>query len=301
MNSIRSGWTVYKRILKLIFTKPFLLLPMMMAWAVYIYVAFWFKNTYQLETMGTGTLLLILFGFTFLSTFTIGVASLFILELMEQHETTGSMNPFKALFDMLSKDLWRALPIIFIWSCVDFVLVMLITILNSSRKRKNRPRRPKGPIQRAVEAFRDLVRMGSMTVFTVIAWEPLGPKESFDKGYSVFKHRFSEMLVVFGLNKITGFLLGIPIMIVIISVRADLLPVQTTMIGLIIYMSVIWSLGKLIEQLFVSELYLWYTHYERAMTNAKRSQTEPPESLYDVPKPSFTDNHFDLIKENEML
>ncbi|MFW6272332.1 MAG: hypothetical protein ACOC2U_00965 [bacterium] len=299
MKAIQSGWTVFKRNLKFIFSKPLLLIPMMLAWAIYVFLALWFSSTYNLGSMEIETLLLVLFAFTFVSTFTIGIASLFILEMLEQHERTGKMNVFKALYDMLTKDLWRSLPIIILWSLIDFLLVILISILSSARKRNNKTTRPKGPIQRAVEGFRDLVRMGSMTVFTVIAWEDLGPKRSFDKGFSVFKYRFSQMLVGFGLNKITGLLLAIPIIIVALALRAGSLPLQATLIGLIIYISIIWSLRKLIEQLFVSELYLWYIHYERARAKAMKLGTEPPSSLYDVPRPSFADNNYDLLKENE--
>ena len=62
-------------------------------------------------------------------------------------------------------------------------------------------------------------------------------------------------------------------------------------------MSIVWSLGKLIEQLYVSELYLWYKHYENAIEKAKKTGSTPPKSLYDVPKPSFTDDVFDLAEE----
>ncbi|MDA3931530.1 MAG: hypothetical protein PF513_02200 [Tenericutes bacterium] len=301
MKTIGTGWSVFKKNLKLIFSKPYLLLPMMVAWGVFIYTTYWFNTNYNLAEMDISMLLLVLFGFIFLSTFTIGVASLFVLEMLEQHETTGKINPFKALLDMITRDLWRALPIIILWSLVDFILTIIISILDSGRKRKNRPRRSKGPIQRAVEAFRDLVRMGSMTIFTVIAWENLGSKASFDKGYSVFKNRFSEMLVGFGLNKIFGLILVIPIIIVSFALRAGVLPFQTTSIALIIYISVVWSLRKLIEQLFVSELYLWYKHYELTIKKADRLGTKPPSSLYDVPRPSFSDKNYDLLKEHDLL
>jgi hypothetical protein len=301
MKTIQSGWSVFKRTLKLIFSKPYLLIPMIIAWLALVFASIWFNSTYNLETMEILELLLVLFASTFLSTFTIGIASLFILEMIEQLETRGKINPFKALFDMLSKDLWRALPIIILWSLADFILILIISFLDSLRKRKNRPKRPKGPIQRAVEAFRDLVRMGSMMVFTVIAWENLGPKQSFDKGYRVFKYRFSELLVGWGLNKVMGILLVIPVILVYIGLQANLLPLQATLIGLIIYISIMWSLRKLIEQLFVSELYLWYLHYERAKAKAMSTGSEPPASLYDVERPFFTDKNYDLVQEGDIL
>ena len=138
-----------------------------------------------------------------------------------------------------------------------------------------------------------------MTVFTVIAWEKLGPKDSFDKGFDVFKRQFAEMLTGFGLNKITGFLLGIPLIFAMIILQnATVVNADVTLIILVVYISIVWSVGKLIEQLFVSELYLWYKHYERACAKAKKWGETPPKSMYDVPKPSFTDSNFDLIDEN---
>ena len=283
--------------MKFIFKKPLLLIPMLVAWGVYVLVAFEAQARLDFDSMEIPGLLLVLFLFTCLSTFTIATSSLFILELLEQHETTGRMNPFKALFDMITKDFWRALPIIIVWSIVDFILMIVIALLDSTRSRKNKPKRPKGPMQRAVEAFRDLVRMGSMTVFTVIAWEDLGPKASFDKGFDVFKRQFAEMLTGFGLGKLVGLLLGIPMLLVYFGLQAEMLPQEETYIGIIIYSSIVWSLKKLIEQLYVSELYLWYKHYEDARADAKRRGTTPPSSLYDIPQPSFTDSNFDLKKE----
>jgi len=301
MHTIQSGWSVFKRNLKLIFSKPYLLIPMFFSWLILFFASIWFNTTYNIETMELIELLLVLFAFTFLSTFTIGIASLLILEMIEQLESKGKINPFKALFDMLSRDLWRALPIIILWSLVDFILAIIIGFLNSGRKRKNRPKRPKGPIQRAVEAFRDMVRMGSMMIFTVIAWENLGPKQSFDKGYRVFKYRFSELVVGWGLNKVFGFLLGIPIILFLLALQAHLLPLQVTFIVLIIYISFIWSLRKLIEQLFVSELYLWYLHYERDVDKAKSTGSTPPNSIHDVKRPFFTDKNLDLFTEGDIL
>lgn len=298
MHRVQSGWEVFKRSLKFIFQKPFLLIPMLIAWVIYIVVAVWAQGQFDFNNMETAELLLVLFGFTCLSTFTIATASLFVLELLEQHETTGKMNPFKALLDMITKDFWRALPLIIAWSIIDFVLMIVVAFLDSTRKRKNGPKRPKGFLQRSVEAFKDLVRMGSMTVFTVVAWEELGPKASFDKGFKVFKKQFAEMLTGFGLNKVIGLIMGLPIFLVVLIMNTGALPQEETMIGLIIYMSIVWSLSKLIEQLYVSELYLWYKHYELAIADAKNRGVNPPDSIYDVPKPSFTDNKFDLIKEN---
>jgi hypothetical protein len=301
MKTIQSGWSVFKRNLKLIFSKPYLLIPMIIALLAPILAAIWFNATYNVETMEILELLLVLFAFTFISIFSIGVASLFILEIIEQLESRGKINPFKALFDMLSKDLWRALPIIILWSLIDFILYLLILLLDATRSRKNRPKRPRGPIQRAVEAFRDLIRMGSMMIFTVIAWEKLGPKESFDKGYRVFKYRFSELLVGWGLNKVMGIILAIPLILIFIALAANLLPLQTTLISVIIYTSIILSLRKLIEQLFVSELYLWYLHYERAKAKALSTGSEPPASMYDIKRPFFTDSNYDLVQEGDIL
>ena len=301
MKTIQSGWSVFKRNLKLIFSKPYLLIPMIIALLAPILAAIWFNATYNVETMEILELLLVLFAFTFISIFSIGVASLFILEIIEQLESRGKINPFKALFDMLSKDLWRALPIIILWSLIDFILYLLILLLDATRSRKNRPKRPRGPIQRAVEAFRDLIRMGSMMIFTVIAWEKLGPKESFDKGYRVFKYRFSELLVGWGLNKVMGIILAIPLILIFMALAANLLPLQTTLISVIIYTSIILSLRKLIEQLFVSELYLWYLHYERAKAKALSTGSEPPASMYDIKRPFFTDSNYDLVQEGDIL
>ena len=104
------------------------------------------------------------------------------------------------------------------------------------------------------------------------------------------------MLTGVGLSKVTGLLLMIPILIGVAFLQSETSPSETITIVMIVYMSVVWSLGKLIEQLYVSETYLWYKHFEDAQDKANKWNEEIPKSIHDIPRPSFADDKEDLQK-----
>ncbi|AIO19291.1 hypothetical protein KQ51_01415 [Candidatus Izimaplasma bacterium HR1] len=293
MQGIREGFAIYKKNFIFIFKHPFTLIPFLLALGASIFAGIYVNSVFDLDSLSIVQLLGLVYLLTIVSTFSISVASLFILELLEQHETTGKMRPLKALADMLTKDLWRALPIIIVWSIIDFIITLILAVFSALRKNKNgRTTRPAGPLERAVRILQTTVRMGMMVIFTVIAWDDKGPKASFDEGMKVYKNSLATMLTGVGVSEITAIILIVPLILVQLLSKFVYIPIDIFLPATYIYLAVSWSIGKLIEQLYVSELYLWNIHYEKALEN-----NENITSIYDVRKPSFTDNSFDLLDQ----
>jgi hypothetical protein len=291
LEGIRQGWTIYKRIFVFAITRPFVVIPFVLAMGTAFYLMNLFIVTYDIYSFTEIELLLTLYLFSVISTFTISIASLFVVELLEQHETTGRMNPFTALIDMLTRDLWRALPFIFIWSIMDFIITLLIGFLRRLRQDKDgNTTRPPGPLELSIKAFEKGLRMGMMLMFTIIGWEDISPMDAYRKGKNVFEYQLSTFLSGIGFSIITGLILVVPSLVVLMIA----IPGNIKLMILLFYIPFAWGMGKLIEQLYVSELYLWYYKYMEARKLAKQHGDDVPESLFSFPRPSFTDKVYDL-------
>jgi len=105
-----------------VFRKPVFLIPVLFALATSLLVNVLIIFSIQDTTLSNGAYFGLAFLVIFISSFFISLAQLIILELLEQHETDGDMKIGKAIGEALSRDLLRALPIILIWSLIQFFI-----------------------------------------------------------------------------------------------------------------------------------------------------------------------------------
>ena len=295
MEGIRDGFTIFKNNLGFIIKHPFTLLPLLLALGASGWGAYYARTLVDVDALTVAELLGMAYLISAISTFSISIAALFIVELLEQHETTGVMNPFTALGDLLTKDLWRALPIIILWSIIDFLISLLINMLAAARRdRKNsRRRHRKSWLEHALEAFQIMFRMKMMLAFTIIGWDSKGPIASYDRASHIYKTNFSTGLTGVGLSKFVSFISMVPAILVLVIGQNIGAPQGTLYTIVLVYLIIAWSIGRLIEQLYVSELYLWHLHYETAK---QRSTSNKTLTLIDVKRPSFSDNKQDLTE-----
>ncbi len=290
-DSFARGLSIYKQNLIFIFKHPFMLIPYVFTLGINMVGMYYLYDWLYAPEMEVEITLLLIYLISVLSTFTIGITSLFILEMVEQLETVGKINIFKAIKDMVVQDLWQALPLILLWSVLDFILVILTAVT----KRKSRNGHSSHTfLSRIVDTFRETIKLGMMVSFASVAWENYGIGYSYRRGVSVYKSHLTEILTGVGVSKITGFLtiLILPVFYIMISLD---LPIVTIIIVVALLFSIIWSMGKLVEQLYTAELFLWVKHYEKAREKAEKDGLEMPGSIRDVAQPSFVDNVFDLV------
>lgn len=295
---IAAGFETYWNNVKFIVKHPFMLIPFIIALLASSYLVYYISGMVDIDALTTIEMLGLAFLFTVITTFFISITALFVLELLEQHETNGQMKPGKALKDMLTKDLWRALPFIIVWAIIDFIIMLLLAMVEASkddddsyRKRRRDRRRTQG-----LKLFQTTIRMGTMTIFTIIAWENRSIKESYQKGMQVFKDKILVLIGGSALSRVTSLIMLGPVIGLYLIAYYTEIDMTVIYYIIMIYLVISWSFGRLVEQLYVSEYYLWYYKFEEAQEDAKRYHKEVPKGMHDIEKPSFSDNVLALEK-----
>lgn len=297
LERISEGFDVFKQSFKFTLKHPILLIPMLLAGAAVIYYRIWFQNNYVIENMTTQEILFSLYIYTVVVTFSISIASLIVLEFVEQIEKVGRANIFVAMFDALTRDLIRALPIMIVWSFIKFILLLLELLVSASNDDDNRSYRSRRAERRTrsfITTLKTGIRMSVMTMFCAIAWEPIGPFKAAKKGIDVYRGKFSHLGTGVALSRFLTLVTMLPLLLVFIFFGYAESISPNFIYGVMVYFGLTWAFSMIIEQIYVAELYLWYKTYIRAKTTTTYDENFEIKTMHDVKKPSLFDNTQDL-------
>ena len=306
MDLLRNGKDIFISTLKFFKKYPVCIVPLLICWCIYAWVILyseyyfdWNKYNWQIN-FGIAFLCYIIFSFMY------GFACLFILELMQQAETTGRVRPTKAFFDALLRDFWKALPILFIWALIWFLLMLLSAV--SSSKSDDEEEADEAFTARAavgtlmgegerisfssafLHVMSKIVRMVTFMILPIIAWEDDSPKKAYKKGLSILSDIKAEFAVAFGVTGVfTVILMFWPSILLSVDAKFHLNLPEPVWYAVLIYIAFAMSLSFLVEQLYMAELYLWYKEWKRE--NERRAAIgKKPIKLNKTTKPSFIDD-----------
>ena len=300
---IQSGFRIMGQSMKFFFKHPKAIFPIFMAWILYGGIATYIFITVDFSGYETTEILIVAYLFTFLFTFFVSIASLVLLELIEQNETKSSMSILLAMKDAFFRDLIRTLPIIIGWSIIKFLLLLLEVAIKAAEAKSRRGRRRQRRSSKFLETIKTGVRMGVMLMLSAIAWEEISPRKAMDKGMYIYKKYFASMATGVVLSRVLKFVIFLPLVIVIVIFSSTGTEIhEYVWYGLLLYTGLAWSYGILVEQLFTAELYLWHKKYQDQVDLAKEKGTKVPTSINDVSRPSFIDDIPDMVvKENTTI
>lgn len=305
-DGLESGWYTFKKTVKFSFRNPLLLLPMLLAVAGVVYGSYY--GVVELDLLAMPIYYMVAY-YVVVATIVISLSSLILLELLEQKETHGKMNVFKAVFDAVVFDLWRTLPLIVVWAVLKFLVSMLevmVMLAKAKSKDRNRSSYRRRRTSRRTSNFLTIIqtgiRLASMTVLTAVAWEPINPFKAIGKGVRVYREQLGEVAVGVGLSNVLKLVMLIPSIgayYLMDSAYAGDIPSEGYL-AILIYFGVIWAITLMVEQIYVAELYIWYKVFEGETRNAELEGYDKPSSMRDVKeRPSLFDNVASFADENK--
>ena len=231
------------------------------------------------NTIPTDVVVYIALGTCLLICATYTIGSFMMLEFIQQIEMGEKINVGKAFYESFCKDLIKGLPLMIIWTIISFIGKCL-----------------KG--KRSKETFiGTCIRMSLYCIFPAIAWEDYDSIGAVKRGIKVLKHTYSEVFFSIIQTSFVGFLLAVPIALLIGIMVIFQVNVQTCFLLVLLiigYAIFVGTLCEYIGQMFTASLYIWYIKWERETRNAKINHTSEP-SLYDIPMPSLLDDIPDLV------
>lgn len=301
---------VFKASLLFFWAYPVCWLPMLVCWAGYAAIVLYADYGYSWAAHSGMENAAFLVGCYLVFSLLYGLASLILLEVMQQVESGERVSLGKAIADAVIKDLLRALPLLLAWGIVWFILAFLSALFSRKNKRgaagseKISAKNAVGTLlgrkngfslsSAFFDALSKGVRMLVFLMLPAVAWEEFSSIKSFKKGIAVLDDIRDDFLAAYATTAVfRTFVLLAPAVIYLVDDKIGLHLPEVFWIGVLIYMLIASSLSLIVEQIYVAELYLWHMDWEK--TNKEREAAgKEPLPFGKTPKPSFFDGEYTL-------
>lgn len=289
---------------------PRMLIPLLICWSIYAPMLVYLKFHLPWEEYAQSIQHLIAFSYFLILSVIFSWSAFFLLELIRQIEMDEKQSFFAAFFVSI-KNTIIGLPIALMWAIIWFVITVIECMIrggsssdddddeyNAENVAKTVAGYEEFSLSRAFfQALKKAVRMAAFLILPAIAWEKLNTSDSIKKGLGIAKTHKAEFATGFILTEMAAFIVFLPPAILFyINGKFDVEFADEVWYGLMVYCSFAWSFSLYLEQMFVSELYLWHLIWEKEK-DVKGEELK----LEDVKRPSVMDNVADLLLTNASI
>lgn len=291
------------RAVEVLLAYPVFLGPLILCWFCIAFIYTFVFYLYPWQAWPGNYRLLIAFGVALGAGLVITTASHVSLELIEQVEEGRPISFWRASLSALGPNLFRSLPIVFVWATLWSFLIAINLVLgedddggSDGASMLRAMRTVAGDLRsfslsRAYfQALNKTLRMTIFLILPCIAWEGRGPIRAAQKGLAALRlHAHQFAVGVFSSELLLGLLI-LPAMILFSFAREfeSNLSIAPTAAATA-YITFAWTFVVYVEQMFAAELYLWHLRWASAREQANEGQDRSP-GLDDVLRPSLLDN-----------
>lgn len=291
-------WVMLMQSVSLLKRKPIFLLPLVLCWVVVAGVMLYTRYVWQVPSDPLEGLPMA-YLYVFLITFALCAADIVMLELIQQCESGRPLSLAKALGEAVSRDLLKMIPIAAVWALLWLALLVLKAM---TRKKRNAQRTPSwrdaaytlgGGTGAAssrwwrlwgvnVDLAVKLLRMTAFLTLPAIAWEDRGPLQAVKTGYTVIKTHARQFFTTYTLTLLLSLFMALPLIpIWLLDQTGTPIPDVVWML-VILYETVVWTLGMYLEQMLLALLYLWHLEWVKQGAVGALTRVTPPSLLDDA-------------------
>ncbi len=291
---------------------PKFLAPLLLTWVIYAPIVLYLEYSFNWDVYTTSQVFLIVLGVVFVFAFLLSFSCSMLLELIQQLESDQRMSLSKAFGYTLRHNTIRILPIVFVWTIVWFILLVIQALLSKNKKGETESFTPENAaktlagygtfsLSRAFfAALQKGVRMVVFLILPAIAWENLSFQQSIKKGVAVFRTNLSVFVTGFVLTGLAAAIIFLPPTILFyISDNLGVIFPSWVWVATTIYIAFGWSYSIYLEQFFTAELYLWNYKWEKEAAKAKEEGRLIP-TLSQVARPTILDDVHELVSKSPL-
>lgn len=310
---IKNGWDLIKESIKVFNHYPRFIIPLIITWLVYAPIILYLKYWFNWGAYTGSQTFLIVFGIIFVFAFLLSFSCSMLLELIQQLESGQRLSVTKAFGYTLTHNTIKILPVVFAWTIIWFILLVIQALLSKSKKREKESFSAENAAKTLAgyqsfsfskaffKALEKGVRMIVFLILPAIAWENLSFWQSVKKGIAVFKSNLAAFVTGFTLTGLATAIIFLPPAILFyISGEAEITYPDWVWVATIIYIAFAWSYSIYLEQMFTAELYLWNYKWEKAVAKAQQ-EGRPIPSINEVPRPSILDDVHELVEKSSVV
>ncbi len=291
-DKVGEGWKVFKDSMSFIFKKPVFLVPIFFSWIVVATVVLY--NRYYFPDLGNFWLIILYIYFLIvIMAFTISMANIVMLELIQQIETGKKTSLSKALGEAFGYNLIKVIPIALIWGIAWLIIVILRALTSKARKGgKAEPSAKDAAMtlsgmntpfsfwRLGLNMLEKLVRMVVFMALPAVAWENKGPFAAYKKSFQIIKRHPTQFFTSYSLTFAAGIVMALPLLPIYILNELEVALPTNIWIGVIIYVGIIWTLEIYLEQMAVGMLYMWHLKWVKNGSKGELSSVNRPD-LFD--------------------
>ena len=176
---------------------------MLICWSGYAAIILYLNYGYSWDRHSNLANILLTLGCYLVFSLLFGLASLILLEIIQQVEGGKPLSLWRAVADALVRDLWKAFPLLIVWGFVWFVLSLLSALFSRNNKNGSGTEEDfsarnavgtllgvKGGFSLSSAFFNALskgVRMVIFLMLPAIAWEDFSSWKAFRKGLDLLR------------------------------------------------------------------------------------------------------------------
>lgn len=290
-DEVGEGWRVFKDSIAFIFKKPIFLVPIVFSWIVVSCVILY--NRYYFPDLGTFWLIIpYIYFLIVIMAFTISMANVVMLELIQQIESGEKTSLSKALGEALRYDMLKVIPIALIWGLVWLIIVLLRALTSKARNSNAEPsvqdaamtlsgmNTPFSFGRLGLNMLEKLVRMVVFMALPAVAWEHKGPFAAYKKSFQIIKKHPTQFLTSYSLTFAAGLVMALPLISIYILSEMHVVLPTNVWVAVLIYSCIIWTLQIYLEQMTTGMLYLWHLKWVKNGSKGKLSSVKRPD-LFD--------------------
>jgi len=245
------------------------------------------------------TLLLFVIGTPMAFVLAGAISSLVLLEMIQQHEITGTIVFWDALSCTIRKDLPKLVPILLVWSAMVWLITIIQIIISAFWMGflslfGLRADAPISLTDRGANVLIKGVRIFMQFTLPAVAWERLSTTKSIKKSWDIIRTAWAEILGAIIFGNVMLVVVIAPLIVLYYLYIGDAINEAWVMTTLFVLGAFAYSVGRLLQQIYVAQIYLWFTSWEKELEQAAaQGRFIPP--LRDFPRPSLLDDVNDMV------
>jgi hypothetical protein len=211
-----------------------------------------------------------------LITYSICIANMSMLELLQQSERSEELSFRKALKETVFSDALHAIPIAIIWAVMWFVILVLQALRR--RQQSASATQTQRSLQDAaltlggmngesfswfrlgLDMIEKLIRLIAFLSLPAIAWEDKGAFQALKRAFQIIRENPIQFLATYTLTSVASGIMLLPLIPIWLAAKAGVHISDVIWTIVIIYEGITWSLTVYLEQMTLGLLYIQHVN-----------------------------------------
>ena len=246
------------------------------------------KNIQILSDVSAFLLVFIVFSMV---SFSISIASITLIEMLKQFELDSNISIKLALYRTYRFHIWKSLPIILVWSIIILFIRVIQVIITTIIYLITSAFRLDFDFSLNISgSFFNLLTKGlrfyMMFVLPFIVWNNQSTIKAMYKAWKAIRTTWQEIIGAIIASNILTSIVILPVILIYFFFVNDSSNQDLLFMIFLILSCIVFSFSILIQQVYITNIFIWYNNWEDALIIAKANNELLPD-IEEIERPSL--------------